>query len=102
MYNSANNGCLEVFFFEVHGNDQLKPKFPNFQSKMPKDVEPDFLHIHLTCIRYEGSRADDIYEYTDTFPRDSGNMVTVIWKTLKKVPNRLKFFALDFTNRHIF
>ena len=75
MHKSASNGGEEVFFFEVDGMDQSKTKLPHFQYKMPKDVDPDhLLHVHLTCVRYDGTRADDIYYYTNTLPHDSANI----------------------------
>jgi hypothetical protein len=88
MHKSASSGGEEVFFFEVDGMDQSKTKLPHFQYKMPKDVDPDhLLHVHLTCVRYDGTRADDIYYYTNTLPHDSANTATIIWKTVLKVRN---------------
>jgi hypothetical protein len=89
MHKSRDSGGEEVFFFEVDGMDQSKTNLPHFQYKMPKDVDPDhLLHAHLTCVRYDGSRPDDIYYYTNTLPHDSGNTATVIWKTVLKVTFR--------------
>ena len=83
---AATRGGEEVFFFEVDGMDQSKTKLPHFQYRIPKDVDPDhLLHVHLTCVRYDGTRADDIYYYTNTLPHDSANTATIIWKTILKV-----------------
>eukprot|EP00873_Tetraselmis_striata_P025511 jgi/Tetstr1/445775/TSEL_033422.t1 len=55
-----------------------------------KDVEKkDLLQCRLTCVKYNGSRPDDVYYVFDCFPHDSSNTITVMYKTAKKEIERL-------------
>eukprot|EP00873_Tetraselmis_striata_P010356 jgi/Tetstr1/430620/TSEL_020413.t1 len=51
----------------------------------PKTVKPDMLlKYHLTCVKYDGYRPDDIYYYTNTIPHDSSTTCTLIWITIMR------------------
>eukprot|EP00873_Tetraselmis_striata_P004266 jgi/Tetstr1/424530/TSEL_015058.t1 len=53
--------------------------------RIPKTVKPDMLlKYHLTCVKYDGYRPDDIYYYTNTIPHDSSTTCTLIWITIMK------------------
>ena len=41
--------------------------------------------VHLTCVKYNGKRPDDVYYYTNVFPHDSATTITIIWITISKV-----------------
>eukprot|EP00873_Tetraselmis_striata_P017932 jgi/Tetstr1/438196/TSEL_026796.t1 len=54
--------------------------------RIPKTVKPDMLlKCHLTCVKYDGYRPDDIYYYTNTIPHDSSTTCTLIWITIMKI-----------------
>jgi hypothetical protein len=73
------------FFCEIDGMDSAKTILPHFH-QFDKDVMKDkCLKIHLTCVKYNGARRDDVYYFTDAFPHDSGNTITVMYGTLLKV-----------------
>lgn len=44
-----------------------------------------YLQVHLTCVKYNGKRPDDVYYYTNVFPHDSATTITIIWITISKV-----------------
>eukprot|EP00873_Tetraselmis_striata_P045472 jgi/Tetstr1/465736/TSEL_010361.t1 len=51
----------------------------------PKTLKPDMLlKYHLTCVKYDGYRPDDIYYYTNTTPHDSSTTCTLTWITIMK------------------
>eukprot|EP00873_Tetraselmis_striata_P037237 jgi/Tetstr1/457501/TSEL_044082.t1 len=61
-----------------------KDDFPDVTT--PKTVKPDMLlKYHLTCVKYDGYRPDDIYYYTNTIPHDSSTTCTLTWITIMKV-----------------
>ena len=73
------------FFCEIDGMDSAKTILPHFH-QFDKDVLKDrCLKIHITCVKYNGARPDDVYYFTDAFPHDSGNTITVMYGTLLKV-----------------
>ena len=75
----------DFFFCEIDGMDSAKTILPHF-SQWSKDVDKKkLLKVHLSCVKYDGSRPDDIYYYTDCFPHDSANTISVMHKTLLKV-----------------
>eukprot|EP00873_Tetraselmis_striata_P001063 jgi/Tetstr1/421327/TSEL_012298.t1 len=50
-----------------------------------KTVKPDMLlKYHLTCVKYDGYRPDDIYNYPNTIPHDAFTTCTLIWITIVK------------------
>eukprot|EP00873_Tetraselmis_striata_P011086 jgi/Tetstr1/431350/TSEL_021041.t1 len=65
-----------------------KEDFPDVTTpkvRIPKTVKPDMLlKYHLTCVKYDGYRPDDIYYYTNTIPHDSSTTCTLIWITIMK------------------
>eukprot|EP00873_Tetraselmis_striata_P002905 jgi/Tetstr1/423169/TSEL_013937.t1 len=70
-------------------SDQDKTRLPHLVP-WDKDVEKkDLLQCHLACVRYNGSRPDDVYYVFDCFPHDSSNTITVKYKTAKKEIERL-------------
>eukprot|EP00873_Tetraselmis_striata_P011658 jgi/Tetstr1/431922/TSEL_021411.t1 len=51
--------------------DSAKTLLPHWV-RIPKTVKPDMLlKYHLTCVKYDGYRPDDIYYCTNTIPHDS-------------------------------
>ena len=55
---------------------------------MDKDVTKDkCLKIHITCVKYNEARPDNVYYFTDAFPHDSANTITVMYQTLLKAFN---------------
>ena len=75
----------DFFFCEIDGMDSAKTLLPHF-SQFDKTIKKDkLLKLHLTCVKYNGTRPDDLYYFTDAFPHDSANTITVMYKTLLKV-----------------
>eukprot|EP00873_Tetraselmis_striata_P022857 jgi/Tetstr1/443121/TSEL_031177.t1 len=71
-------------FFEIDSMDSAKTLLPHWV-RIPKTVKPDMLlKYHLTCVKYDGYRPDDIYYYTNTIPYDSSTTCTLIWITIMK------------------
>lgn len=78
-------GHGNFFFFEIDSMDSAKTLLPHWV-RIPKTVKPDMLlKYHLTCVKYDGYRPDDIYYYTNTIPHDSSTTCTLIWITIMKV-----------------
>eukprot|EP00873_Tetraselmis_striata_P025519 jgi/Tetstr1/445783/TSEL_033430.t1 len=79
-------GHENFFFFEIDSMDSAKPMLPHWV-RTPKIVKPDMLlKYHLTCVKYDGCRPDDICYYTNTIPHDSSTTCTqLIWITMVKV-----------------
>eukprot|EP00873_Tetraselmis_striata_P013766 jgi/Tetstr1/434030/TSEL_023174.t1 len=82
-------GHGNFFFFEIDSMDSAKTLLPHWV-RIPKTVKPDMLlKYHLTCVKYDGYRPDDIYYYTNTIPHDSSTTCTLIWITImKKIQHR--------------
>eukprot|EP00873_Tetraselmis_striata_P019372 jgi/Tetstr1/439636/TSEL_028058.t1 len=56
------------------------------------------LKYHLTCVKYDGYRPDDIYYYTNTIPHDSSTTCTLVWITIIKdisKPHKFEFTRDD-------
>eukprot|EP00873_Tetraselmis_striata_P029740 jgi/Tetstr1/450004/TSEL_037056.t1 len=77
-------GHGNFFFFEIDSMDSAKTLMSPW-IRIPKNVKPDMLKYHLTCVKYGGYRPDDIYYYTNTIPHDSSTICTLIWITIMKV-----------------
>eukprot|EP00873_Tetraselmis_striata_P027778 jgi/Tetstr1/448042/TSEL_003766.t1 len=78
-------GHGNFFFFEIDSMDSAKTLLPHWV-RIPKTVKPDMLlKYHLTCVKYDGYRPDDIYYYTNTIPHDSSTTCTLIWITIMKI-----------------
>lgn len=41
--------------------------------------------VHLTCVKFNGMRPDDVYLYTNVYPHDSATTITIMWITISKV-----------------
>eukprot|EP00873_Tetraselmis_striata_P018254 jgi/Tetstr1/438518/TSEL_002903.t1 len=62
-------GHGNFFFFEIDSMDSAKTLLPHWV-RISKTVKPDMLlKYHLTCVKYDGYRPDDIYYYTNTIPQ---------------------------------
>eukprot|EP00873_Tetraselmis_striata_P014135 jgi/Tetstr1/434399/TSEL_023500.t1 len=82
-------GHGNFLFFEIDSMDSAKTLLPHWV-RIPKTVKPDMLlKYHLTCVKYDGYRPDDIYYYTNTIPHDSSTTCTLIWITIIK-PDAVK------------
>eukprot|EP00873_Tetraselmis_striata_P005628 jgi/Tetstr1/425892/TSEL_016263.t1 len=89
--------------------DSAKTLLPQWV-RIPNTVKPDILlKYHLTCVKYDGYRPDDIYYYTNTIPHDSSATCTLIGikitKALSPYPEIAELsFSLDFSEwlRHHF
>eukprot|EP00873_Tetraselmis_striata_P041356 jgi/Tetstr1/461620/TSEL_006720.t1 len=95
-------GHGNFLFFEIDSMDSAKTLLPHWV-RIPKTVKPDMLlKYHLTCVKYDGYRPDDIYYYTNTIPHDSSTTCTLIWITIIKAfsptPEIVELsFSLDFS-----
>eukprot|EP00873_Tetraselmis_striata_P000797 jgi/Tetstr1/421061/TSEL_012106.t1 len=77
-------GNGNFFFFEIDSMDSAKTLLPHWV-RIPRTVKPGMLlKYHLTCVKYDGYRPDDIYYYTNTIPHDSFTTCTLIWITIMK------------------
>ena len=86
MQKSQRSGNTSPMFIEIDSMDQAKTLLPHFAGGTPKNVNGNLLlNTHLTCVRYNGHRPDDIYYYTNTLPHDSATTCTVIYQTILKV-----------------
>ena len=75
----------DLFFCEIDGMDSAKTLVPRPVHK-DKDTLPDFLlKLHVTCVKYDGTRPDNVYLYTDAFPHDSANTVTIMYQEILQV-----------------
>eukprot|EP00873_Tetraselmis_striata_P036049 jgi/Tetstr1/456313/TSEL_004093.t1 len=82
-------GHGNFFFFEIDSMDSAKTLLSHWV-RIPKTVKPDMLlKYHLTCVKYDGYRPDDIYYYTNTIPHDSSTTCTLIWITIMKIFSRI-------------
>eukprot|EP00873_Tetraselmis_striata_P014351 jgi/Tetstr1/434615/TSEL_023706.t1 len=65
-----------------------KEDFPDVTT--PKTMKPDMLlKHHLTFVKYDGYRPDNIYYYTNTITHDSSTTCTLIWITIMKIFSRI-------------
>eukprot|EP00873_Tetraselmis_striata_P016456 jgi/Tetstr1/436720/TSEL_025503.t1 len=86
--------------------DQDKTRLPHLVS-WDKEVEKkNLMQCHLTCVKYNGSQPDDVYDFFDCFPtHDTSNTITVMYNTIKKEIERrgealdTMWFQLDNTCR---
>ena len=62
------------FYCEIDGMDSAKTILPHFHT-WDKNVDKK---IHLSYVTYDGIRPDDMYYYTDCFPHDNANTITVM------------------------
>ena len=74
-----------IFFCEIDGMDSAKTILPHFHQYDKNVLKDKCLKIHISCVKYNGARPDDVYYFTDAFPHDSANTITVMYKTLLKV-----------------
>eukprot|EP00873_Tetraselmis_striata_P023183 jgi/Tetstr1/443447/TSEL_031458.t1 len=73
-----------MLFCEIDGMDSSKTLLPH-SATSSKDVVKDKLpKVHLTCVKYNGMRPDDVCAFTDIFPHDSSCTITVMWLTILK------------------
>ena len=71
--------------------DSAKTLVPRRVNK-DKAADPEYLlKLHVTCVKYDGTRPDNIYLYTDAFPHDSANTVTIMYEEILKVGAYLYF-----------
>eukprot|EP00873_Tetraselmis_striata_P028544 jgi/Tetstr1/448808/TSEL_036042.t1 len=74
----------DMLFCDIDGMDSSKTLLPH-SAIWSKDVVKDKLQkVHLTCVKYNGMRPDDVYSFTDIFPHDSSCTITVMWLTIMK------------------
>ena len=75
----------QLFFCEIDGMDSAKTLVPRPVHK-DKNTLPEFLlKLHVTCVKYDGTRPDNVYLYTEAFPHDSANTVTIMYEEILKV-----------------
>eukprot|EP00873_Tetraselmis_striata_P013831 jgi/Tetstr1/434095/TSEL_023239.t1 len=88
LNNAVFQPCLghgNLFFFEIDSMDSAKTLLPHWV-RIPNTVKPDMLlKYHLTCVKCDGYRPDDIFYYTNTIPHDSSTTCTLIWITIVKL-----------------
>eukprot|EP00873_Tetraselmis_striata_P006523 jgi/Tetstr1/426787/TSEL_017002.t1 len=74
----------DMLFCETDGMDSSKTLLPH-SATWSKDVVKDkLLKVHLTCVKSNGMRPDDVYAFTDVFLHDSSCTITVMWLTILK------------------
>jgi hypothetical protein len=82
---AASKRDKDLFFLEIDGMDSSKTLLPRSVVK-DKNTNPDYLlKTHVTCVKYNGTRPDNVYLYTDAFPHDSANTATIIYTEIMKV-----------------
>ena len=75
----------KYFFFEIDSMDSAKTLLPHW-TRIPKNVMADkLLKLHLTCVKYDGYRKDELFWYTNVTPHDSSTTATIIYQTILKV-----------------
>lgn len=75
----------DFFFFEVDSMDSSKTLLPHW-TRIPKTVDSSkLLKLHLTCVKYDGFRADDIYYYTNVLAHDASTTASIMWTTVFNV-----------------
>lgn len=75
----------DILFFEIDGMDSSKTLLPHI-CQANKKVDPEkLIKYHLTCVKHNGTRPDEVYVYTNVLPHDASNTCTIIWMTLVKV-----------------
>eukprot|EP00873_Tetraselmis_striata_P015044 jgi/Tetstr1/435308/TSEL_024227.t1 len=81
-----------MLFCEIDGMDSSKT-LP-YSATWSKDVVKDkLLKVHLTCVKYNGMRHDDVYTFTNIFSHESSSTITVVWLTIFKDLERRRFGA---------
>ena len=75
----------DFLFCEIDGMDSTKTLLPHFSRKDKSIQKERLLKLHLTCVKFNGTRPDEMYYFTDAFPHDSANTITVMYMTLLKV-----------------
>lgn len=99
----------DMLVVEIDGMDSSKTLMPH-SAVWSKDIQKDkLLKVHLTCVKYNGLRPDDVYAFTDVFTHDSSNTITIMWLTILKdierraatgdAPLKKVWFQLDNTCR---
>lgn len=73
-----------MLFAEIDGMDSSKTLLPHMATWDKEVSKKDLLKMHLTCVKYNGTRPDDVYGFTDTVPHDSSCVITVMWQTILK------------------
>lgn len=73
-----------LLVIEIDGMDSAKTLLPHM-CQMDKEMDKKLLlKYHLTCVKHNGTRPDDVYLYTNVLPHDASNTCTIIWMTLMK------------------
>ena len=85
----------DFLFCEIDGMDSAKTILPHFHRGSKAINKECLLKVHLTCVKYSGDKPDELYYFTDCFPHDSSNTITVMYKTLLKVIPLLVLNNLD-------
>jgi hypothetical protein len=75
----------KVFLFEIDGMDSAKTLLPHVAEKTKAISAEVLVQYHLTCVKHNGTRPDDVYYFTNEKPHNSEHTCTVIWKTIMKV-----------------
>eukprot|EP00873_Tetraselmis_striata_P040038 jgi/Tetstr1/460302/TSEL_005602.t1 len=74
----------DMLFCEIDGIDSSKTLLPHCATWSKDVVKDKLLKVHLTCVKYNDMRLDDVYAFTDIFPHDSLCTSTVMWLTIIK------------------
>ena len=90
-FNLAKTRTDEDFFFcEIDGMGSSKTLVPRSFVK-DKIALPDYLlKTNVTCVKYNGTRPDHMYLYTDALPHDSANTSRIIYLKITKVKKEHK------------
>eukprot|EP00873_Tetraselmis_striata_P017405 jgi/Tetstr1/437669/TSEL_026336.t1 len=69
----------DMLFCEIDGMDSSKTLLHHSATWSNDVVKDKLLNVHLTCVKHNGMRPDDVYAFTDIFPHDSSCTITVMW-----------------------
>lgn len=74
-----------MLFAEIDGMDCAKTVLPHFHQYSKSVDKKRLLQLHLACVKYNGKQPDDVYYFTDAFPHDSANTITIMYYTVLRV-----------------
>eukprot|EP00873_Tetraselmis_striata_P020849 jgi/Tetstr1/441113/TSEL_029381.t1 len=93
---------MDLFVCEIDDTGHDKTRLLHLVPWDKKVEKKNLLQCHLTCVKYNGRRPDDVYYYFfDCFSHDSSNTITVMYKIIKKAIERRGDEALDIVCFHL-
>ena len=80
----------DSFFCEIDGMDSSKTLVPRSIVKDKNTLPNYLLKTRVLCMKYNSTRPNHVYVYTDAFPHDSTNTSTIIYLEIIKVKKEHK------------